>query len=716
VPALGLPDSVMTLLLKIFIAGFPVSLILAWLFNVTNKGIVRANDETDHQKVPQANIQTTIAVAGSLVLVLLTTIGSQLRFEEPEQTQSLAIVAQTPAETARTLAARPLADEGKASIAILPFVPCSNDAEDEFFADGMVEELLNSLAKLPNLQVAARTSSFAYKGVTNKTVTQIGEELGVNHILEGSIRKNDVTNKIRVTAQLIKAVSGEQIWSETYDREYQDIFQIQDDIAKAVVDKMKVTLLGGSIDTPFIAPTSSVDAMVAYGKGQKELSHRTVISLNNALAHFEQAIDLDSNYARAYVGIADAQTLLALYGNVVEKDAHFLAQQAIDKALEIDDNLAEAHATQGLILRETEEEKAENSFKKAMALNPNYAPTYMWYAGMLTKRGEVEQAHSLYEQAFKLDPKSPVAAYLLAQSYYESGNEGKTMELFSHIVANDPDYPGAYLLVGGILQKRGRLDESISMYKRALDVDALNKKAVKGLITASSDLGIYDRSEQWLEYARAHDEMFDDAMMNYLKFHYHISQGQQHQAFDYLNQVSFESESDHGSLMNDVVDGNKAYYQGNYQAAIDAYERARSREGVTEASFYRMGDGRVPAHLAHAYAQLEMTDKYNDVMVGLEGYLDSVKSKKRNDPSYYYAMALVRTLQNKTNEAFYYLQGAIDVGWVRAWEAEVEPILKPINEDIQFTLMLGGVKARLATMRVRMADEEEFLLAGSEEI
>ena len=709
VPVLGLPDSVMTLLLQIFVAGFPVSLIFAWLFNITNKGIVRASADTDADNIQQANFQTTMAVVGSMLVVLTITLGTQVMWGEGHKDGTTPGV--TPPVTAAVQVAPPVIPEGKQSIAILPFVPFSNDPEDEFFADGMVEELLNLMAKLPDLHVAARTSSFAYKGITNKTIPQIGQELGVGNILEGSIRKNDTTNKVRITAQLIKVETGEHLWSETYDREYRDIFQIQDEIAKAVVKKLQITLLGDEQQPAFEAPTHSVDAMVAYGKGQKEMSHRTVMSLSKALEHFNQATELDPDYARAYVGIADANILLAAYGNRPVKEAREIAQQAIDRAFSIDINLAEAHASQGLMWRESEPDKAEESFKRAMELNPNYAMTYLWYGGLMTKRGEHKQSHELLETAFKLDPKSPVAAFALAWSHYDEGNEDKAMELFSHIIANDPYYPAAYNLVGQILLGRGRLDEAIDMFKRALDVDALNKGAVAGLVTATMDLGSFDKTEQWFDYAKHHDELFSPAKLNLMRFRYHIAQGHENQAFDHLDKVTFEDA--HGHTWRNMIDGQKAYYQGNYAQAIEAFEQVRLTDMKTEESFYRLEGGRIAAHLAQAYSQMEMTDKLNELLSGFEQYLDSVKEKQANNASYYYAMALTKALRNNRTEAFYYLQGAIDVGWVQVWEAEIEPIFQPVSQDVQFTLMMGGVKARLANMRSRMSEDD---MSGFEEI
>jgi tetratricopeptide (TPR) repeat protein len=289
------------------------------------------------------------------------------------------------------------------------------------------------------------------------------------------------------------------------------------------------------------------------------------------------------------------------------------------------------------------------------------------------------------------------------------------MELFSHIIANDPYYPEAYNLVGQILLKRGRLDESMTMFKRALDVDALNKGAVKGLLVATMDMGIYDKTQQWFDYAHKHDELFGPVASNMLKFRFHMTQGLKHKAFDYLNQVSLEEEG-HGARYNDYIEGEKAYFQKDYNGAMLALERMRHQRQNTEDAFYRLAGGQAAAHLAQVYKQLEMTDKLNELLSGLEQYLDKDKEKQINNSSYYYNMAMIRSMQNKPTEAFYYLQGAIDVGWVQSWKAEIEPIFAPINEDIQFTLMMGGVKARLATMRARVEEEEAFMLEETESI
>ena len=710
VPALGLPDSVMTLLLQIFLVGFPISLIFAWLYNFTSKGIISAQAKADNNlsvndSRAQVNIRTTIAIAGTLVIALFAVLGSQfLLTDKTEKQQSLTAI--EPVQTDNLIKA---VVKKKESIAILPFIPFSQDPADEFFADGMVEELLNLLAKIPDLQVAARTSSFAYKGVSNKTIVEIGTELGVDTILEGSIRKNDVTNQIRITAQLIKVSTGEHLWSETFDREYRDIFQIQDDIARAVVDKMKVTLLGNDNVNPFISDTNSVDAMVAFGKGQQELMHRTVSSLTKALAHFEQAIREDQNYARAYVGVADANILLALYGNTPKAQAKINAQNALDKAVELSPTLGEAYASLGLLWSEEDVSKAEQYFKTAIEFNANYAMTYMWYGSLLQEQGEFLKSHQLFEQAFELDPKSPVAAFNVASGHYKMGNEEKAMELFSHIIANDPYYPSAYNLVGDILTNRGRLDEAINMYKRALDIDGINQHAVKGLLIATMDMGDFDATRQWFDYIAKKEQLFTRSSVDMLQARFYASQNKTDQALVTLANIKYE---EHG--MGQYFNAEVALYKSEFAKGVRLLEEIQQSAKRNKNAFYYIADGQAVIHLAYGYQQLEQFDAADKLILDYSTYMQQELASNMNNPAHYYKMALIKALQNKTDEALYYLQGAIDAGWVSVWQAETELVFNEVSQLQQFGQMLGGVKAKLANMKNRINNEESFLLAESE--
>jgi TolB-like protein/Tfp pilus assembly protein PilF len=728
VPALGLPDNVMTLLLKVFVIGFPIILVFAWLFNFTTDGIVfasktstpassqaGANDTkqaNEHDTVNKVNVRTTITVVTALILALCITLVTQLLVDDgtnnlPPEISSVENP-NTQTIPSQEINANAFSVVKKESIAILPFVSFSSDLEDQFFADGMVEELLNLMARIPDLHVAARTSSFAYKGVVNKSIVEIGQELRVDKILQGSIRKNDVTNKIRITAQLIKVSTGENLWSETYDREYRDIFQIQDDIARAVVDKMKITLLGSQQESNFVVGTNSVDAMVEYGKGQNELAHRTIPSINKGLVHFQNAIAADDKYARAYVGIANAYILQTLYSSLPSKKVNVAAQQALSKALEINPLLGEAYASQGLLLSPIDKENAEKSFKKAIELTPSYAMAYMWYGSLVQASGDIGGAHELYEKAFELDPKSPIAAYNVAWCYYQVGDESKAMELFSTIINNDPYYPGAYNLAGDILYNRGRLDESIAMYYRALELDSVNQAAVRGLLLANIDMGNVMHTQQWFDYLEKKSTLFTRSKVIFLKARFFAAQGEKQKAISYLEQVNFE---DHNKDINLLIQGEIAFYKSNYTKAINAYEELFSVNDDMAKSFFYMADGQAALHLASAYLELEQHDKANELMSNFESYLQQGTSKKASNPSFYYKMTLIKVLQKNENEAFNYLQGAIDAGWVQAWRANYEPIFETIRNNDRFSKMIGGVEAKLANMRTRMVSQNNFLVA-----
>ena len=710
VPAVGLPASVIPLLFKVFVIGFPISLIFAWLINFTSKGLVRADpngsDEINEGSSYKANLRAFATVGGSLVLALLLTLGSQMLVETPD-TDSQLSTAPTALEALESQSL--LNNDKRESIAVLPFEVFSDDPEDEFFVDGMVEELLNLLAKIPELKVAARTSSFSYKGVKDKTATVIGKELGVDTLLEGSIRKDISTNRIRVTAQLINVSDGIHFWSETYDREYLDIFQIQDEIANSVVDKMEATLLGDKPGLNFVAGTHNVDAMVEYGKGQKELGHRTVPAIEKALQHFQKAVIKDQNYARAYVGISDATILLALYGSLPRQEANATAQQALDTALRLDSQLGAAHASQGLLFSESNKgELAEVSFKRAIELNPNYAMAYMWYGSLLRTRGDQDAAQRHYEKAFELDPKSPIAAFNVAWGHYLNGDEDEAMEWFSKIVANDPYYPGAYLLVGGILNNRGRLNESIDMYQRALKVDPVNKKAVMGLLFATMDMEYYDGTDHWLAYLDQNPSITNTNETQYIQVRYLTAKGELDQALKLMKHYEFTPDEKEFGLF---VDAEIAFYEQDYATAAKFYEDLRATDTANHPFFFHVSDGQAAVHLSYTYQQLGQEDKASALILEFDGYQQSGKNKKANSPQYYYNMALLHTLRGNESESFNYLQGAIDAGWVQVWQAKQEPIFAEMATQARFGQMMGGINARLAYMRNRLKDKQSSILA-----
>ncbi len=703
IPVLGLPESVLPLLFKVFLVGFPISLIFAWLTNFTADGLVKASSTSTNPEKGEstnkfkANLRAFSTIGGALVMAAIITLGSQLLLGSKNEPRPVA-------NNQNTATPAKSADDDRESLAVLPFEVFSNDVQDEYFVDGMVEELLNLLAGVPELSVAARTSSFAYKGVRDKTITQIGHELGVDTILEGSIRKNDLENRIRVTAQLINVADGSHLFSETFDREYRDIFQIQDEIAKRVTERMKSTLLGSQKPIEFVAGTTNVDAMVEYGKGQKELGHRTAASLQRAIQHFNKATALDDGYARAHVGTADATLLLALYGTLPRETAYEVAQKSIEKALALQPELAAAHASQGLLYTEQHEKtKAEEAFQKAIELNPNYAMAYMWYGSLKRDRGEHSGANELFAKASELDPKSPVAAYNVAWGNYQLGNETVAMEWFSKIVANDPYYPGAYSLVGHILRNSGRLAESSEMFRRALKVDPSSKQAVSGLLINAMDLQDEGETDYWFEHLQDNPSILTTNELHQLEARYFLAFKKPEEAIKALEKLEFSQSEQFIRLL---LDGEVGYYLDDNASAIKHFEQLRQTNFARGPTFLSLSDSQPAVHLAQAYLRTNANDQATQLLKELKTYLTAELAQNSKNATTYYTLALVYAMQGDANESINHLQAAIDSGWVQVWQAEIEPILFEVAKEPRFELMMGGVKARLAYMRSRLNNSE----------
>lgn len=344
-PALNLPDWTVTLVVALAILGFPVAVALAWAFDITPSGVKR----------------TTSLDAGA---------------------------------------------EAR-SIAVLPFTDMSPDHDQEYFGDGVAEEVLNVLTRIPDLRVAARTSSFSYKD-KGCSIREIGQELGVATVLEGSVRK--AGNRLRITAQLTEVANGFHLWSETYERELEDVFAIQDEIARAIADTLRVTLLGAP-DEPLVkVATKNPEAYDLYLKGRHCWVRRYKMGLQTALEYFEKAIEKDPDYALPYTGIADVHTILAIYGLLDPAEAQGIAEKAAERAMALDPELPEAYFSVGLIHNcfHVDWVNGDGSLKRAVELNPNFAAALAWRGMALVDVGvRVDEGFEYTRQACALDPHSP---------------------------------------------------------------------------------------------------------------------------------------------------------------------------------------------------------------------------------------------------------------------------------------------------------------------
>lgn len=390
-PALHLPDWTVSFVVVLALIGFPVALVTAWIFDLTRSGIVRTPDRDSLPAAQTASLNRGRAidfVIIGILALLVAWLGWERLRTDADGRDALA--------SATNSAASARLD----SIAVLPFVNLSGDPENEYFGDGLAEELLNVLVRIEGLRVTARTSSFQYKG-QNLDIREIARALGVVTVLEGSVRK--AGDRVRVTAQLIRAADGSHLWSETFDRKLADIFAVQDEISLAIADALRVTL--GHAPDLSVRPTDNVAAFEAYLRGRFAMHQRTTASLNQAVEDFRAAIALDPDYAAAYSGLSDSYLLLASYGNLSSKESLRLAEPMARRALELDPELAEAHASFGLLLRDKgDKEGSVSAFQQAIALNPSYSPAHHWLALSYQDLGRFREAGEALRASLEVDP------------------------------------------------------------------------------------------------------------------------------------------------------------------------------------------------------------------------------------------------------------------------------------------------------------------------
>jgi serine/threonine protein kinase/Tfp pilus assembly protein PilF len=326
--------------------------------------------------------------------------------------------------------------KSKPSIAVLPFRDMSSQRDQEYFCEGIAEELINALVKLEGLRVAARTSTFQFRD-RDSDIKKIGEKLQVGTVLEGSIRKSG--NRLRITAQLINVEDGFHLWSEKYDRELQDIFAIQDEISLAIVDKLKVRLLGEERSALVKRHTANQEAHNLYLKGLYFWNRRLEGGMKLAMKHFHQAIEKDPGYALAHVGIADTYNITGLFSYLPPKETFPKAIAAAKKALEIDETLGEAHASLAFAatLYDWDWSKAEKEFRRAIELNPNYATAHEWYAIYLFAMGRFDESIIEAKRARDLDPLSIIIHSVVGIAYYYARRYDESIT--SHLKALEMD-------------------------------------------------------------------------------------------------------------------------------------------------------------------------------------------------------------------------------------------------------------------------------------
>jgi TolB-like protein/Tfp pilus assembly protein PilF len=426
-------------------------------------------------------------------------------------------------------------------VAILPLVNMTGDPEDEYFADGMTEEMISTLSNVSGLTVISRTSTMQYKGA-KKNLVDIGRELGAGTLLEGSVRK--AGNRVRITVQALDAREDKHLWAQSYDRELQDIFAVQSDVATNVADALKVKLLDRETAQLRKKPTENTEAYMLYLKGRQYWNKRSEDAVRKAMEYFQLAVDADPDFALALVGLADSWGVLPTWGYGSATEAAPKMKQAVLKALKLDSTLAEAHATYALelALYEWKWEEAELEFKRAIELNPNYGSAHQWYSySVLRFNRRIDEELREARKALELDPLAPVMSMNLGQTFYHMEEYDKAIESFEKAIAVDPNFFGAYLQAAGCYLLSERYEKGIELFETYLPKMAKETRTKLWLAMAYALAG---RTAEARRLITEVDDARDKELIGFDEFaNVYASLGETDKMFQYLNKASLQKDA-----------------------------------------------------------------------------------------------------------------------------------------------------------------------------
>ncbi len=457
---LGLPDWAMTALIVVAVAGFPVAVILAWVYDFTPQGIRRD------------------------------------RLAPQDQGR----------------------DDDQPSIAVLPFLDLSPEQDQEYFCEGVAEEILNALTRIGNLHVAARSSSFQFSSQSGD-VREAGRKLGVKTILEGSVRK--AGGKLRVSAQLVNVSDGYHVWSKVFDEDLEDVFAIQDEIAKSIAETLMETISAQEWEAIRALPRTHIDAYDYYLRGRQFFKRFHKVDIEHARQMFWQALDVDPDFALAWAGYADCHSFLMMYVDPDPLHAE-QADHASKRALELAPELAEAHASRGLAcLVGRRFDRAERAFRRALQLNPRLFEAYYYFARTRFHQGDLEGAAKLFRKAAETDPADYQSRCLRVQILRGTGHTALAMEeareavkvLEKHLEWHPDDARGLHLGAGSLITL-GQTDRAKSWLRRALQLDPDDPIVLYNVACNFATLGEAEESLDYLEQAVEHGTVSSDWMRN----------------------------------------------------------------------------------------------------------------------------------------------------------------------------------------------------------
>ena len=677
-PAFGIPDATIRALVIALIVGFPMVIIVAWF---ASKG----------PRERSADLPVwfeSAALAGILGLAL----GLAWLLYMPDEPDSMGSIANQSGTAT-----------DDRSIAVLPFTNMSSDADNEYFSDGISEELLNVLARIEGLQVAARTSSFAYKG-TKKSIQDVGQELGVQTVLEGSVRKSG--EEVRITAQLINVSDGMHLWSQTYDRKLTDVFAIQDEIAGSIVDALKMELLGAQRDALADRATENVDAYQAYLLGCHHWYKRTADDIELAVRYFEQAIKADPDYVPAYTGLADSYMLLTSYGNMTNYAALPKAEEAIAKAMELDPDLSEAHASKGLLyIQHQKPDEAKKELQRALELDPDNAMAHLWYGIALSSLEEDEASVREYQLAYALEPMSKPINTNLAWGLLERGRYDESRVHMERMVRLDEPNVGRYLYGLAVTHHlAGSLAEAVQWYRRSLAYSPENEDAMGGLSQAYLDLGDLENAQIWADRAIDLDPMDGNAVRASLFVR--IANNDLGGITPFIED-RMTMEGDRENPIGLVTAGLVEMELGKIEVAREYFDEFRALySGRIEVTEFFLFPALATAnfYLKHGDSERAEPEMARDALARAREKIEERFSRGYHSVDLYYQLATLEAIEGKNAAALNAMREAVALGYRSAWLAMRDPSLASVRDDIGFVNLIDEMKGAVSQESAQLAN------------
>ena len=674
----GAPEWVIKTILLLLLIGFPLALLFAWAFELTPEGLKKEKDVDRSQSITHETGQKlNLAIIFILILALGYFAVDKFLLEPGRHIETAKVTAE------------PVAEESpgdEKSIAVLPFVNMSDDAGNEYFSDGISEEILNALAKVKELKVAGRTSSFAFKG-QNQDLRQIGEALGVNHILEGSVRKAGA--QVRITAQLIQVDDGFHLWSETYDRELTDVFAIQDEIANAILAQLKAALLE---DLGTAAPVARADSQAydLYLLARQRMYERTGPTIESAVELLDQAIAIDPGYAPAYAQRGIATLLLAEgaggYGEIPLEQALSTSRLYLDKALAIDPELAEAWAGMGLYHNNQPLGTADAvpPLRKALDLNPGLIDAYNWLNISLQALGRPEEARQVVMDLVERDPLYRPGIRNAVNSYNWFGEYDEALAYIERVRPLIPNDATILSSAAAVHLHQGQVALALQESDAAVALQPSNSVA---RLTRSF---LWMRSHQWERLAAEGEEWTPVFALAWL--------GRTEEAAILAVQRA-EKLADVGTLLN--------FYNltGRSREAVEYIEARWADLDTLERDYPPYGGlgHLMMLDVALAYARVGNQQRFEDALARVGRVSEDLQEQGIQNSIFFMSEASHQALAGNLDASLEWLDRAISGGYISTMRIVQEwPYLEPLEGDPRYEAIQSRMLEHLNAERAEL--------------